>query len=88
MKDGFLQRTLDQIVVDGRPRNSQKESEFFPVSQQIGDRLTQTGVRFDFPLLELGIRPRAQLSITGSLCSWWKWRRPLGDRPCLRACSS
>jgi len=44
-----------------RPRHSQEESEFFRVSQQIGDRLAQTGVRFDFPFLELGIRPRTQL---------------------------
>ena len=59
MKHGFLQRTLDQIVVDGCPRYSQEESEFLPVFQQIGDRLAQTGVRFDFPVLELGIRPSA-----------------------------
>ena len=60
MKNGFFQCTLDQIVVDGRPRHSQEESEFSPVSQQIGDRLAQTGVRFDFPFLEPGIRPSSQ----------------------------
>jgi len=60
MKNSFFQRTLDQVIVDRSPRHWQEKSEFFPVSQQIGDRLAQTVVRFDFPFLEQGIRPRTR----------------------------
>jgi hypothetical protein len=60
MKNGFLQCTLDQIVVDRGSRHSQKQRELFPMSQQVGDRLPQTGVRLRSPLLELDIRLGAQ----------------------------
>jgi hypothetical protein len=59
----------------GGPRHSQEESEFFPASQRIGDRLAQAGVRFYFPFLELG--PSSQFHPTGTLIGEFSGREPL-----------
>ena len=37
VKNGFLQCSLDQIVVDRGSGFSQKQGEFFPMFEQIGD---------------------------------------------------
>src|ERR1039457_7154640 len=43
----------------GRPVSREK-SQLLPVLEQIRDRLPQAGVRFHFPLLELGFEPGMQ----------------------------
>src|SRR5450759_1508832 len=42
-------------------RFPQKQGEFLPVVEQIGDRLPQPGVRLDFPFRELCATPDLQL---------------------------
>ena len=46
MKDSFLQRTLDQIVIDWGSRHSQEQREFFPLPEtqrKIGGTLKRNG---------------------------------------------
>ena len=60
MQDGFFQCPLDQVIVQWGAGLPKKQGEFFPVFEQVGDRLAQSGVRFHFPFRELGRAPAMQ----------------------------
>ena len=45
MEDGLFQGLLTEVVVQGRSRDSQEQSQRIPVLEHIGDGLSQSGVR-------------------------------------------
>ena len=60
IQNGLLQRPFHDVIVQGDARYLEKKSQLLPVLEQIRDRLPQAGVRFHFPLLELGFEPGMQ----------------------------
>ena len=50
VEDGLLERTVADVVVQGRAREVQEAGERFPVLPEVGDRLTEAGVRLHAPL--------------------------------------
>ena len=61
MEDGFLQGSLANIVVQGRPCCMQKQGELVPVILHVHDGLAEAGVRLDQVLIELLLEPIFQV---------------------------
>src|SRR3990172_7712561 len=57
VEDSLFQALLTDVVVQGRSRNSQEQSQRIPVLEHIGNGLSQSGVRLRLLLLELFRKP-------------------------------
>ena len=53
MQNCPFENLFGEVVIQGCPWNSQKESEWVPMFKHIGDGLSHRGVRLDLPLIEL-----------------------------------
>jgi hypothetical protein len=61
VQDGFLQCSLDNVVIEWGAFFSEKKSQWLPVVQQIRNGLAQPGVRFRFGPHQLISAPFVQL---------------------------
>ena len=61
MKNGLLQTSLADVVIEWGAGPTQEQGEPVPVVEQVGDSLAQTGVRFDLLFFQLSREPLVQL---------------------------
>ena len=53
MKDGPFESLLAEVIIQRCPRNSQKQGQWLPVFEHVGDGLSHGGIGFYPPFIQL-----------------------------------
>ena len=61
VQDGHLQTPLADIVVQWGPGDAQEQSQGIPVVEQVIERTAESGVGFDFLLVDLVAQPTVEV---------------------------